>query len=186
MIEFHQILQEIEKQYGQLDNDSRKQLAGLMSAINRYVIMNPEADKLKIVRNSIDRKLRQEIAKPLGSDRMVFWSLQRLRNQIIHNQKIDNSILQDFGSWMWNKFSDVYQNEPLSLYNTLMYVIRPESDLRITPGSADQTALFFYNIYKSKEESERTVILRKLIPLVTPKFKAKYGTKKRNNYEDSL
>jgi hypothetical protein len=186
MIDFYQLLKNIEKEYNQLDNDSKRELAGLMKTIHKYVVMNPEAAKIKTIRNSIRRRMRQEIVRPLGADKMGFWTLQRLRNQIIHNQKMDNEILLNFGTWMWNKFSEVYYDEPLALYNTLVYVIQPEKNIRNHLNTADQTALSFYDIYKSRSESERIAILRTLIPLVTPKFKTKYGNSKRDIDENSL
>jgi hypothetical protein len=186
MADFSQELQDIEEEYKRLDDFSRRELWRLMRILHKYIVMYPKAEKIKVIRDSIQRKMSQEIEKPLGIDKMGFWTLQRLRNLIVHKHKINKEILLNIGNWMWNEFSKVYSEEPQSLYNALSYVIRTENSTRVKNKSAEQISLFFYHIYQSKKEPEKIAIVQSLIPLVTPKFKEKQQKLRVVRNEDSF
>ncbi len=180
MTEFEEFIKEIQKDYGKLDIRSKKELEILMSTIHKYIVMNPEAEKIKAIRTSITKRMSLEISTPLTIDKTGFWTLTRLRNLIIHHRKIDQELLLNFGNWMWNEFGVVFKDDPTALYNILSYVTRlDKKSLKLT-NSADQIQLYFYEIYKSKEVPEKITMLKTLIPLVTSQFKAKYGSERES------
>jgi hypothetical protein len=175
MTEFNHLLAEIHNEYANLDERSKKELTALLRNLQRYLVLQPDSGKIRLIRRSIQKRIQQEIGKTLNIDEFGILAMQKLRNEIVHNRKVNSNTLLRFGNWIWKEIGNVYSDDVLALFNTLSYSIRSERLPRLESNySAYDVAFGFLDIYKSKSDVEKAAIVRNLIPLIFPKFKQKF------------
>jgi hypothetical protein len=176
MSELNHLMAEIHNEYADLDEQSKKELTLLLRSLQKYLLLEPDSRKIRLIRTSIQKRIQQEIGKTLGIDEFSIRAMQELRNEIVHNRKINNKTLLRFGNWIWMEIGDVYSDDVPALLNTLSYSIQPERLPILEPDlSAHNVALSFLDIYKSRSDVEKVTILRNLIPLILPKFADKFS-----------
>jgi hypothetical protein len=175
MTEFNHLLAEIRNDYANLDEQSKKELNLLLRSLQKYLLLQPDSRKIRLVRTSIQKRIRQEIGKTLSIDEFGILAMQKLRDEIAHNRKVNNETLLRFGNWIWTEIGDVYSDDILALCNTLSYSIQPERLSRLESNYSAYDVVFgFLDIYKSKSDVEKATIVQNLIPLIYPKFKQKF------------
>jgi hypothetical protein len=175
MTEFNHLLAEIHNEYANLDEQSKKELTLLLRSLQKYLLLQPDSRKIRLIRTSIQKRIQQEIGKTLSIDEFGILAMQKLRNEIVHNRKVNNKTLLRFGNWIWMEIGDVYSDDIPALFNTLSYSIQSERLPRLESNySATNVALSFLDIYKSKSDVEKANIVQNLIPLILPKFKRKF------------
>jgi hypothetical protein len=175
MTEFTHLLAEIHNEYANMDAQSKEELALLLGSLQKYLLLQPDSRKIRLIRTSIQKRIQQEIGKTLSIDEFGILAMQKLRNEIVHNRKVNNKTLLRFGNWIWNEIGDVYSDDTPALFNTLSYAIQSERLPTLeSNNSAYNVALSFLDIYKAKSDIEKVAIVQNLIPLILPKFKQKF------------
>lgn|GEM_PF-4137988 len=184
MTEFDQLLAEIRKEYLHLDGETKKEFEDVLRNLHKYLLLQPNAKRIRLVRTSLQRRIQKETGKLLSIDKMDISAMQELRNEIVHDRKVDDSLLLELGNWIWNRVGDVYSDDASALFNTLSYAIKPENlPISEISSSAEKIAVHFYEIYRFKNDFEKATIVKNLIPLILPKFKRKLLTSSNRKAE---
>jgi hypothetical protein len=180
---------EIRNKYFKLDEKSRREFVALLRNLDEYLSIEPIDEKIRAMRALIQKKLKEETKKSLRATRLDVSFMQQLRNLIVHNKLLDNKTLVSFGKVLWKEIAEAYVDDAPILYNLLSYVIQPEgSPSPETISSSDSIVQYFHRIYESKNDADKAIIIRELVPLLASRFRQRQDLRshkgKRN--ENSL
>jgi len=191
MNELERLIMEIERKYSKLDEKSKRELVVLLTNLNEYLSIGPDAKKIRPIRVLIQKKINKETKKPPKIIGLDISFMQQLRNMIVHNQPIDNRLLLSFGNVLWKEIAETYRDDIPGLYNILSYAIQTKYVYVPSPGTINSPGgivSYFNNIYEAKSDAEKAIIIKNLVPLVASKFKQRQGliSQKGSKNEDPL
>ncbi len=162
----------------EIEQICQKEYDALIRSLRAYLESQPNSEtcvkKIRLIKMSLQKRVQREKGKVLTFDEYSFTTMKKLRNEILHNRKIANFTLLEFGNWLWKEIALVYADDVNALYNTLSYIIQTKDLVELEPNcSAEDVTKYFSNIYESKNGEEKSEIIRILIPMVFSRFSEK-------------
>lgn len=165
-----------------VDQRCKAEYEALLRSLRDYLESQPDEEtctkKIQLIRASLQKRIQREKGNVLTFDKYNLSTMKKLRNEILHNRKVNDFTLLEFGVWLWKQIAFVYSDDVSALYNTLSYIIQTEDLLEMnTNYSAENVTKYFNGIYEAKSNQEKAEIIKTLIPMMLSRFNQKLKNK---------